>query len=129
MLKYISKEEYKTLLGVNSAPDDFDNLVIKASAYINHKTFGRINPNDVCEEVKYVTCLIVDLINEKEVKIKNIGNLSSENIEGWSVSYQDADSIELEYSNKMYDVLRDYLWNVTDSNGTRLLYLGVKLYE
>lgn len=129
MLKYITEQEYKTLLGVTSIPNNFDNLVIRASSYINHKTYGRIDENDIPEEVKYVTCLIVDLINEKDVKIKNIGNLSSENIEGWSVSYQSADSIELEYSKKMHDILKDYLWNVLDSYGTPLMYGGVKLYE
>ena len=43
MLKYITEEDYKKLLGKNSIPNDFNNLVIEASTYINHKTFGRID--------------------------------------------------------------------------------------
>lgn len=129
MLKYVTENEYKELLGKQSIPDNFDNLDIKASTYINHKTYGRIDINDIPQEVKYVTCLLIDLINEKELKVGNIDNLRSENIEGWSVSYQTADEIELEYSDRMYETLQDYLWNTVGSDGNRLLYGGVWLYE
>lgn len=129
MLKYVTENEYKELLGKQSIPDNFDNLDIKASTYINHKTYGRIDVNDIPQEVKYVTCLLIDLINEKELKVGNIDNLKSENIEGWSVSYQTADEIELEYSDRMYETLQDYLWNTVGSDGNRLLYGGVWLYE
>ena len=46
MLKYITEDEYKKLLGADSIPDNFDNLVIEASNYINYKTFGRIDENN-----------------------------------------------------------------------------------
>ena len=39
MLKYITEEEYKELLGAESIPDNFNNLTIEASNYIDHKTF------------------------------------------------------------------------------------------
>lgn len=129
MLKYITENDYKELLGKESIPSDFNNLNIKASAYLNRQTFGRIDINDIPEEVKYVTCLLIDLIEEKELRINNIGNLKSENIEGWSVSYQDTEEIDLDYSSKMYGVLRDYLWNIKGSDGNPLLYGGVYLYE
>lgn len=124
MLEYITEEDYEELLGVESIPDNFKNLVIEASTYINYHTFGRIDANDIQEEVKYVTCLIVDLLDEKNKKISNIGNLKSENIEGWSVSYQDKDQIELEYSKEMFNTLKLYLWNVCDKTGTPLMYCG-----
>lgn len=124
MLEYITEEDYEELLGVESIPDNFKNLVIEASTYINYHTFGRIDVNDIQEEVKYVTCLIVDLLDEKNKKISNIGNLKSENIEGWSVSYQDKDQIELEYSKEMFNTLKLYLWNVCDKTGTPLMYCG-----
>ena len=75
MLKYITEEEYKKLLGKNSIPDNFNNLVIEASAYINHKTFGRVDKDDIPEQVQYVTCLIIDLLNEENTKLSKIGNL------------------------------------------------------
>ena len=72
MLKYITEGEYKKLLGQESIPDNFFKLVIEASNYINQQTFGRVKENDPPEEVKYVTCLIADLINEQDKKISEI---------------------------------------------------------
>ena len=83
MLKYITADKYKELLGKESIPDNFNNLVIEASNYINYKTFGRIDKDNVPEQVQYVTCLIIDLTNEENDKLSKIGNLKSQNIEGW----------------------------------------------
>ena len=87
MLEYITADEYKKLLGKESVPDNFKQLVIEASNYINYKTFGRIDKDNVPEQVQHVTCLIIDLINEENDKLSKIGNLKSQNIEGWSESY------------------------------------------
>lgn len=100
MLKYITDEEYVELLGSESIPDNFENLVIKASNYINYNTHGRIDKNNIPEQVKYVTCLIIDLINEEETKISEIGSLKSQNIEGWSESYATPEEIKADYNNK-----------------------------
>ena len=125
MLKYITETEYKELLGKDSMPNDFNNLVIKASSYINYNTHGRIDKNDIHEQVKYTTCLIVDLINEENDKLSKIGNLKSQNIEGWSESYMTSDEIKQDYSNKKYTVLQEQLWNVIGIDGNPLLYCGV----
>ena len=106
MLKYITETEYKELLGKDSIPNDFNNLVIKASSYINYNTHGRIDKNDVPEQVKYTTCLIVDLINEENDKLSKIGNLKSQNIEGWSESYSTPEEIKTDYENKKYSTLK-----------------------
>ena len=66
MLKYITEKEYKDLLGVQSVPSNFERLIIEAREYINAKTFGRIDENNIPEKVKFVTCLIVNNLNEKE---------------------------------------------------------------
>ena len=124
MLKYITEEEYKKLLGKDSIPDNFDNLVIEASNYINYKTFGRTDENNVPEQVKYVTCLIVDLINEENEKLLQIGNLKSQNIEGWSESYSTPEEIKTDYEEKKYSTLKQYLWNVIGTDGNPLLYCG-----
>lgn len=125
MLKYITEEEYKKLLGTDSIPNNFNNLVIEASNYINYKTFGRIDKNNAPEEVKYVTCLIIDLQNEEDTKLKEIGNLKSQNIEGWSESYATPEEIKTDYSNQKYEVLNKYLWNIIGTDGNPLLYCGV----
>lgn len=125
MLKYITEDEYKKLLGKESIPDNFNNLVIEASSYINFNTHGRVDKDNVPEEVQYATCLIIDLINEKNDKLSKIGNLKSQNIEGWSESYMTSDEIEQDYSNKKYTVLQEQLWNVIGIDGNPLLYCGV----
>ena len=125
MLKYITEKEYKELLGQESIPDNFEKIVIEASNYINQRTFGRIDPNNMPKEVKYVTCLIVELINEQDKKIFEIGNLKSQNIEGWSESYSTPEEIKTEYTNKKKTILSTYLWNVTGIDGKPLLYCGV----
>lgn len=125
MLKYITETEYAKLLEVSSMPSNFNELVIEASNYINKQTSGRIDKNNIPEQVKYVTCLIVNLINEQETKLSEIGNLKSQNIEGWSESYATPEEIEKEYSKKMKTTLSTYLWDVIGADGNPLLYCGV----
>ena len=125
MLKYITEKEYVSLLGAESIPDNFKNLVMKASNYINYQTHGRIDQNNIPEQVKYVTCLIVDLINEEETKISEIGSLKSQNIEGWSESYATPEEIQKEYKDKKLSTLKENLWDVMGTDGYPLLYCGV----
>ena len=125
MLKYITEKEYKELLGVDSVPNNFNKLVIDASNYINKQTFGRVDENNIPEQVQYVTCLIIDLLNEEETKLSEIGNLKSENIEGWSKSYSTPEEIKKDYSEKMKTTLSNYLWDVIGIDGNPLLYCGV----
>ena len=125
MLKYITEEDYKKLLGKDSIPDNFNNLVIQASSYINYNTHGRIDIDNIPEQVQYATCLIIDLINEENDKLSKIGNLKSQNIEGWSESYSTPEEIKQDYANKKYTVLQEQLWNVIGIDGNSLLYSGV----
>ena len=125
MLEYITADEYKKLLGKESVPDNFKQLVIEASNYINYKTFGRIDKDNVPEQVQYVTCLTIDLINEENDKLSKIGNLKSQNIEGWSESYSTPEEIKTDYEDKKQKVLNQYLWNVIGIDGNPLLYCGV----
>lgn len=125
MLKYITETEYKELLGKDSIPNDFNNLAIEASNYINYKTFGRIDENNIPEQVKYVTCLIINLQDEENTKLSEIGNLKSQNIEGWSESYATPEEIAADYEDKKYSTLKQYLWNVIGTDGNPLLYCGV----
>lgn len=125
MLKYITEKEYKELLGVSSMPSNFNILAIEASNYIDYKTFGRIDKNNIPEQVKYVTCLIIDLIQEENTKLSEIGSLKSQNIEGWSESYFTPEEVKSDYEDKKYSTLKKYLWNVIGIDGNPLLYCGV----
>lgn len=125
MLKYIDEIEYQKLLGIESIPNDFNKLVIEASNYINHKTFGRIDKSNIPEQVKYVTSLIIDLLKEQNDKLFEIGNLKSQDIEGWKETYSTPEEIKREYANKMQTTLSTYLWDVIGIDGQPLLYCGV----
>ena len=125
MLEYITEDEYKKLLGKESVPDNFKNLNIEASNYINYKTFGRIDKDNVPEQVQYVTCLIIDLQDEENTKLSEIGNLKSQNIEGWGESYSTPEEVKTDYEDKKQKVLNQYLWNVIGIDGNPLLYCGV----
>lgn len=125
MLEYITEADYKKLLGKESVPDNFKNLNIEASNYINYKTFERIDKNNVPEQVQYVTCLIIDLIDEQNTKLSEIGNLKSQNIEGWSESYSTPEEVKSDYEDKKQKTLNQYLWNVIGTDGNPLLYCGV----
>lgn len=125
MLEYITEADYKELLGKESVPDNFKNLNIEASNYINYKTFGRIDKDNVPKQVQYVTCLIIDLQNEENTKLSEIGNLKSQNIEGWSESYSTPEEIKTDYEDKKQKTLNQYLWNVIGIDGNPLLYCGV----
>lgn len=126
MLTYLKdEEEYKKILGIDNVPKDFKNLNIEASNYINYKTFGRIDKNNVPEEVQYVTCLIINLLDEENTKLSEIGNLKSQNIEGWSESYSTPEEIKADYEDKKQKTINQYLWNVIGNDGNPLLYCGV----
>lgn len=125
MLKYIEKIDYIELLRQENVPSNFDNLVIEASNYINYKTHNRIDKDNTSEQVKYVTCLIVNLIQEEQEKLSEIGNLKSENIEGWAKTYATPEEIKVDYENKKFNTLKTYLIDEIGIDGLPLLYCGV----
>ncbi|MEG0282636.1 MAG: hypothetical protein RR500_03995 [Bacilli bacterium] len=125
MLSYVKKDEYLKLTGAESVPASFAKLVIEASNYINVQTFGRVDPNNIQEQVKYVTCLIIDLIYRRNKELEEIGTLKSQSIEGWSEAYATPDEIRNKYENEMCGTLKIYLSGVTAADGQSLLYRGV----
>ena len=125
MLKYITDTEYKELLGTNSIPNNFNKLVIEASAYINHHTRNRVDVNNIHENVKYVTALIVEKMDKAQTQIEEIGGLKSQNIEGWSETYSTPEEISKNLEVEKLDLLHQYLWNVIGTDGNPLLYCGV----
>lgn len=125
MLKYIDKDEYNKLLGVTSIPDNFEQYVIEASTYINSKTFNRIDENDLHENVKYATALIIEKIANSEMQKQEVGNLKSQNIEGWSESYSSPEEIEKKLEEDKINIVKTFLWNVIGKDGQPLLYCGV----
>lgn len=125
MLQYVTNEEYKNLMGASSVPLSFNKLVIDASNYINFQTHYRVDKDNIQNEVKYVTCLIIDLIDKANGKKDSIGNLKSQNIEGWSETYQTAEEIDTKLEQDKLNTLKIYLNNVIGTDGNPLLYSGV----
>ena len=125
MLKYITDKEYLELLDADSIPDNFNNLVIEASSYINRQTQGRIDPDNIPEQVKYATCLIIDLLNAKNADLQETNILKSQNIEGWSETYLTPEEIKTNYDKEMYHILEVYLWDIYGIDNKPLLYKGV----
>lgn len=125
MLTFVTDNEYIELLDADSIPDNFNQLNIEASSYIEQKTSGRINKSNIPEQVKYATCLMINLLQEENTKLIEIGNLSSQNIEGWSETYLSPEETKKSYENQKQGVLNTYLWNVAGIDGLPLLYKGV----
>ena len=93
---------------------DFERLNVKASAYLDRVTFGRINdslPEDVQQKVRLALCEVADtfLLNEQG------GELQSETVGPWSRSYQTSGKTAEQLS---YSAAAQYLAN------TGLLYRG-----
>lgn len=125
MLKYVTREEYAKLLDADSIPDNFENLSIQASNYIDYHTHQRIDKNNVSEKVKYVTCLIIDITNEENQKLSEIGNLKAQNIEGWSETYSTPEEVKNNYASKKFQILKEFLMYEIGIDGNPLLYCGV----
>ena len=122
MLELITQKEYVELTGAPNVPNNFRQLNYEASAYVNKMTFNRINtPSDA---VKYCVCLIIDLLVQEKLDVAEVGNLKSENVDGWSRSYATQDEVRKTYEDKKYDILKLYLINELDNNNTPLLYRG-----
>ena len=105
MLTFITDREYEELLDADSIPDNFNQLNIEASSYIEQMTSGRISKSNIPEQVKYATCLMINLLQEENTKLIEIGNLSSQNIEGWSETYLSPEETKKNYENQKQSIL------------------------
>lgn len=97
--------------------EDFERLSVKASAYLDYVTFGRINdalPDSVQQKVKLALCEVVDtyLLNEQG------GGIASESNDGISVTYVSSSNAKTD-TQRLYSAVSLYL------GGTGLLYRGV----
>ena len=115
-MRYCEYTFYEETWGGTMPETTFIRLSIEASMYIKRHTFGRIDEDDIPEEVQYCTCAIVDAMQEIE---KRTGK-SSETVGSWSVSYQDSEDDD----SNLYDILTNYLLDVKTSDGNSILYRG-----
>lgn len=124
MLKYIDENYYLNNFNSNF-PKDFNRLNIEASSYIKNRTSNRVDINNIPEEVKYTTCLLINLIDNQEKLMFEAGNLKSQSNDGISETYMTPDEIKEDYEEKKLTVLSTYLSGIIGKDGKPLLYLGV----
>lgn len=124
MERYADYEFYAEVYGGRSVPEEaFPGAMLKASAYLNRITFGRIQ-EPYPEEVKYTVCELAELQHKYDKEARD-GNreVKSENNDGYSVTYvtegTDGESPNVVLHRKMYAAAKAWLGN------TGLLYLGV----
>lgn len=122
--RYLSYEEYKELGGTLDLMP-FNLLEYEARRLIDINTFNRLS-NDIPQQVKLCE---YELINKIQSYAEStIGNVASENTDGYSVSYITSDRIsEVVKSRKsdLEDTIRTYLLGVIYNN-EHLMYCGVK---
>ncbi len=116
MKPFIDYAYYTNVYKGTMPETDFNRFVIIATQKIKLHTFSRINEDNIQEEVKYCTCILVDKI---AAFTKN-ENKTSESVSSWSISYKDSSS----FDDLIVDTLKAFLSNCRDENGTPLLYRG-----
>lgn len=97
--------------GAEMPPLKFNGIANRASMYIDTITFNRINPKEVCEEVKMATCAVIDVI----CKFEEVGIKVSEKIGDYSIQYKNSTTSK---EKEMYKEAKAYLSN------TGLMYRG-----
>lgn len=132
--QYLTYDEYKEIGGdVSVSPAPFNLLEFNARKYIDKYTFGRlINLEEQPQEVKLCTYELITYLNgyNKNMSASSqSGNIVSENIDGYSVTYAGASNaanmvnIVKGKDESIKDIIYTYLANLS-LNGTPVLYRG-----
>ena len=123
--QYLSYEEYKSLGGtLGEMP--FNILELKARQIINERTQNRLkNIEEMPQEVKICVYDLINTMNKYNLSDNSTSsNISSENTDGYSVTYKSGTELT-EEQKKQYDyVIETDLYGVIVNN-TPILYLGV----
>lgn len=128
--QYLTYDEYEEL-GGTLAEMPFNLLEFNARKEIDMRTQQRlVNQTTIPNEVKLCDFYLIDKLNSYITSIQSAENstISSESIDGYSVSYNDATKIQemLKSKSKEIDeVIMVYLYGVI-VNGEHLIYNGVK---
>lgn len=93
--------------------DAFAALERQASSFIDRITFNRLyQSGQVTDTVKMADCAVVDTLKAHEttqqVAVTSAG-VKSENVDGYSVTYQSADDIRAAVESAMLEAARPYL--------------------
>ena len=123
--QYLTYEEYKSLGGtLGEMP--FNILEVKARQIINERTQNRLKDVEkIPQEVKICVYDLIQIINKyNNSNNSTSSNISSENIDGYSVSYKSGTELTEEQKKQYDEVMETDLYGVIVDN-TPILYLGV----
>lgn len=123
--QYLTYEEYKSLGGtLGEMP--FNILELKARQVINERTQNRLkNVEKIPQEVKICVYDLIQTINKyNNSNNSTSSNISSENTDGYSVTYKSGTELTEEQKKQYDDVMETDLYGVIVDN-TPILYLGV----
>ena len=123
--QYLSYEEYKSLGGtLGEMP--FNILELKARQIINERTQNRLKDIEkIPQEVKICVYDLINTMNKYNLSDNSTSsNISSENTDGYSVTYKSGTELTEEQKKQYDDVMETDLYGVIVDN-TPILYLGV----
>ena len=123
--QYLSYEEYKSLGGtLGEMP--FNILELKARQIINERTQNRLKDVEkIPQEVKICVYDLINTMNKYNLSDNSTSsNISSENTDGYSVTYKSGIELTEEQKKQYDDVMETDLYGVIVDN-TPILYLGV----
>ena len=122
--QYLTYEEYKSLGGtLDEMP--FNILELKARQVINERTQNRLkNIKEIPQEVKICVYDLINTMNKYNLSNNSTSsNVSSENTDGYSVTYKSGTEMTTEQKAQLEDVMLTDLYGVV-VNGEAILYLG-----
>lgn len=123
--QYLTYEEYKSLGGtLGEMP--FNILELKARQIINERTQNRLKDVEkIPQEVKICVYDLINTMNKYNLSDNSTSsNISSENTDGYSVTYKSGTELTEEQKKQYDDVMETDLYGVIVDN-TPILYLGV----
>ena len=122
--QYLTYEEYKSLGGtLGEMP--FNILELKARQVINERTQNRLKDIEkIPQEVKICVYDLINTMNKYNLSDNSTSsNVSSENTDGYSVTYKSGTEMTTEQKAQLEDVMLTDLYGVV-VNGEAILYLG-----
>ena len=124
--QYLTYEEYQELGGtLDEAP--FNILEMEARKNIDKYTFSRLqNLEQQINEVKVCIFKLIGLINTYNSYDNQNKSISSENTDGYSISYSGAtENVSKAKINEIKTIIKVYLAECHLEDGTPYLYVGV----
>ena len=123
--QYLTYAEYKSLGGtLGEMP--FNILELKARQIINERTQNRLKDVEkIPQEVKICVYDLINTMNKYNLSNNSTSsNVSSENTDGYSVTYKSGIELTDEQKKQYNDIMETDLYGVIVDN-TPILYLGV----